>query len=55
MPVPRSGCLTINTTGRPMIAAHTISEVQLGGSTTRCRYQATIIGTEIFSSSPGCR
>ena len=38
-----------------LVAASGVFTLFLAGNTTRCRYQATIIGTVSFSSSPGCR
>ena len=55
MAVPKSGCSRISPVGRPISSAATIVVRQPGGSGSRCRYQASIIGSAIFSSSEGCR
>ena len=53
--VPKSGCRRISAVGIAISTADPSTVPIRGGSGRWCRYQATIIGRLIFSSSEGCR
>ncbi len=53
MAVPKSGCSRIRPVGTPMIDAATSTTRKRGGSGSRLRYHAAIIGSVSFSSSAG--